>query len=224
MKKGMFLVSSFVLSSLLYSAEQNTLDLNDFLNSQEVSAKFIEAWNFAQKSSEDANFLELAAKIKKIQSCSDCTMAEKRLFIILLNNRYTNLFKDYAEMNRIFVDNLKKYKGYMQICDSPGNVEECQMALTHSILRDMFQNAMKTNRVELIELLIDAGLNIQGDPASSSPLIQAINGNHKEIVQLLIDKGAKVNFKAYGGNTALKTAEQKGYKEIVEMLKKAGAR
>ena len=221
-KKSIFVVNSFVLTSL-YAVEQKIVDLKNIINPQEVSAKVVDAWNFAQKSSEDANFLELTAKIRRIQTCSDCSAAEKRLFIILLNNPGINLFKDYAEMNKIFVDNLKKYKNYIQICDV-GDVEKCQVALTQSILQDMFREAIKNNRLEMIALLIDVGLNIQGDPASSSPLISATTNNNIALARLLVNKGADVNFKGYNGDTALKVAQQKGNKEIVGILKKAGAR
>ena len=223
-KKRIFVVNSFVLISL-YAAEQKIVDLKNIINPQEVSAKFVDAWNFAQKSVDDANFLELASKIKKIQACADCTMAEKRLFITLLNNPNINLF-DYKNMVVIFVDDLKKYQGLKQTCDagSVTFIKKCEVNLTKAVLRRMRDEAIKNNRKGLMELLIDAGVNLQGISGSDfSPLMEAIKNNSPEIVQMLIDKGADVNFKAYNGNTALKIAEQKGDKEIIEMLKKAGA-
>lgn len=221
-KKIVLVVSPLILTSL-YAAQEKNVDLSMFVNPKDVSSKLSQAWNFAQDA-QDANFLELAAKIKKIQTCTDCSIAEKRLFITLLNNPGINLFENIVTKNKIFVDNLAKYKNYGETCDT-GNIKKCKLGLTNSILRDMLRDALKNNRLGLIKLLIDARVNIQGDPATNtSPLIQAINADHKETVQLFIDKGVNVNFKGYGGNTALKAAEQKGNKEIITLLKEAGAK
>jgi len=43
-------------------------------------------------------------------------------------------------------------------------------------------------------------------------------------VKLLIDRGADVNARSRGGYTALKYAVDRGHKEIVKLLKEAGAR
>ena len=51
----------------------------------------------------------------------------------------------------------------------------------------------------------------------------AVNGD-SEIVQALLAKGAKVNEKNKDGKTALRIAEENGHTEIVELLKKAGAK
>lgn len=182
----------------------------------EASPTFLKAWKLAEDQALDANDLELAAKIKRIQACADCTPTEKQFFITLLNNPTINLFN-----TNILVDDLEKFSYYKQLCDVAEDDYKCQVRLTHHILQVMFQNALKKNQVELVELLIDAGVYIQGDPASSSPLIHAISLGNKEMVQLLVDKGASIKFKGFNGDTALKVAERKGYKDIVEILKKA---
>ncbi len=46
---------------------------------------------------------------------------------------------------------------------------------------------------------------------------------HQEVVKLLLSKGANVNAKDKVGRTALKIAQKKGYKEIVELLKGTGS-
>ena len=45
-----------------------------------------------------------------------------------------------------------------------------------------------------------------------------------EVVKLLLVKGADINVKNRKGETALMIAKDKGYKEIVGMLEKAGAK
>lgn len=210
--KIIILIGSCLLLKMIYAIESN----NSTSIPNEASQLFLKAWKLAKDTSLDANDLELAAKIKRIQACGSCTPAEKKIFITLLNDPAINLFN--AD---VFTDDLEKFSYYKQLCDVAGDDNKCQVSLTPLILQVMFQNALKKNQVELVELLIDAGVDIQGDPVSSSPLIPALSlGNNKEMVQLLVDKGANVKFKSFNGDTALKVAERKGYKDIVEILKK----
>ena len=51
----------------------------------------------------------------------------------------------------------------------------------------------------------------------------ALNG-HAGVVKVLLDKGADVNVKDISGRTALKYAESKDHQDVIELLKKAGAR
>lgn len=52
----------------------------------------------------------------------------------------------------------------------------------------------------------------------------AADEGHTDIVHALLANGADVNAKAYDGNTALMLAKQNGHKEIVRILKEAGAK
>lgn len=45
-----------------------------------------------------------------------------------------------------------------------------------------------------------------------------------KITKLLLDRGADVNARDKYGNTALKLAVENGYEEIIQMLRKAGAK
>jgi uncharacterized protein len=45
-----------------------------------------------------------------------------------------------------------------------------------------------------------------------------------EAVKFLLDKGADVNVQTQDGRTAMKLAQERGYKEIVELLKAHGAK
>jgi uncharacterized protein len=59
-------------------------------------------------------------------------------------------------------------------------------------------------------------------------MVAVILGNgdavHSRIVRLLVDAGAKVNLPDHDGVTPLAHANQRGYREIVEILQTAGAR
>jgi hypothetical protein len=48
--------------------------------------------------------------------------------------------------------------------------------------------------------------------------------NDRQMVKLLLEHGADVNAKDKGGWTALKRAQKRGAKEIVELLKAHGAK
>ena len=54
----------------------------------------------------------------------------------------------------------------------------------------------------------------------------AASDDRKDLVEYLISKGSNVNWKdtGEGGTTALAMAKQNGHKEMVEILKKAGAK
>ena len=52
----------------------------------------------------------------------------------------------------------------------------------------------------------------------------AASNGHTDIVKIFLAEGADVNAKSKLGTTALKAAEKEGHKEIVRMLKEAGAK
>ena len=59
---------------------------------------------------------------------------------------------------------------------------------------------------------------------ASMSLFEAASKGDTEKVQALLAKGADVNAKRDDGVTALMEAKKKGHKEIVQLLKKAGAK
>ena len=77
-----------------------------------------------------------------------------------------------------------------------------------------------------LKTLLDAGAEVdaRAGVGSNTALINAAMGGHAESVQVLLDSGTDVNAKNNDGTTALMFAEEEGHTEIVELLKKAGAR
>jgi len=58
----------------------------------------------------------------------------------------------------------------------------------------------------------------------STPLHEACSTGQKDVVELLIAKGADMNAKNNKGQAALSLAKEQGHEEIVELLRKHGAR
>jgi ankyrin repeat protein len=80
---------------------------------------------------------------------------------------------------------------------------------------------------EVAELLIQNGANVnRQEPTGQgyTPLLLACKTGKKEIVELLLANGAEINVKDNEGSTALDIARQREHTEIVELLKKHGAK
>ncbi len=77
---------------------------------------------------------------------------------------------------------------------------------------------------DIVELLIAKGADVNAkDNWNWTPLHSAVYG-HKDIVELLIAEGANVNAGDGAGRTPLWYAEDNGNAEIVELLRKHGAK
>ena len=72
--------------------------------------------------------------------------------------------------------------------------------------------------IEVIQLLIDNGAEIDSLPGRISPLIFAVAYNEPEAVQYLIGKGCNLNAKNMFGKTALQIANEMEYYSIAEMI------
>ena len=86
--------------------------------------------------------------------------------------------------------------------------------------------AAKMNSIEIIDLLIKSGEDINGaDPNGWTPLMNAAKKGREDIVRALLNHGADIKLKAegrkkYHGKTALEIAEIHGNIEIVQILTK----
>ena len=88
-----------------------------------------------------------------------------------------------------------------------------------------FLEAMNRDRVEIARLMINKGADVNAkDFGGVTPLMWVAGYNHPDIARLLIEKGADVNARDRDGLTALAIAEKEGFSEVVQILKKSGAR
>jgi ankyrin repeat protein len=90
--------------------------------------------------------------------------------------------------------------------------------------------ACKSNRVAVLERLVQAGARLNADPYRGTPLIWAAVCNRAEAALWLLDHGAEINQKAtFGGLThgqgitALHLAAQYGHLAMVRLLVERGA-
>ncbi len=86
--------------------------------------------------------------------------------------------------------------------------------------------ASRAGHTEIVKLLIDAkaNLDIQGRYAGTTALMWAAQYGSLDIVKLLIEAKANINLKNNSEQTALTLANENGNMEIVNILKKAGAK
>ncbi|MEW6737588.1 MAG: ankyrin repeat domain-containing protein [Acidobacteriota bacterium] len=100
--------------------------------------------------------------------------------------------------------------------------------------------AVNNNSLEAVEMLLNKGAKVDvkdnvikstsGNPNPPSTdtddqpiIITAASNGQKQIVKALIDKGVDVKVRNKIGKTALSIATEKEYKEIVKLLRAAGA-
>ncbi|MFB0555182.1 MAG: ankyrin repeat domain-containing protein [Phycisphaerae bacterium] len=84
--------------------------------------------------------------------------------------------------------------------------------------------AVSAGLKDIVELLIAKGANVNAkDSWNWTPLHSAVYSS-KDMVKLLIARGANVNAKNRAGRTPLWYAEKEGHTEIVELLRKHGAK
>lgn len=78
---------------------------------------------------------------------------------------------------------------------------------------------------EVVEFLVEKGADINvKDEWGGTPLHYMAQDNVRDMAEFLIVKGADVNAKDNNGKTALSVAKEKGYTEIVKLLRKHGAK
>src|SRR5262249_30145070 len=90
--------------------------------------------------------------------------------------------------------------------------------------------AAKSDRIEVMPLLVKNGARVDADPYRGTPLIWAAANGRKHALEWLLDHGANVNQPAtFGGLshgdgvTALHLAAQDGLRETAEYLLARGA-
>ncbi len=89
----------------------------------------------------------------------------------------------------------------------------------------LINTAGMTGRMDMIEYFIGKGANVNAqDDYGHSALIEATLIEDSKIIQYLIDHGADVNIKDNQGVTALSVAQHYGYRDVIDLLNKAGAK
>lgn len=92
--------------------------------------------------------------------------------------------------------------------------------------------AIQSDEPKIVQMMIDAGAEVNVHFAGTTPLIHAIQGCHLEVIKVLINAGADVNLKDENSQSPLANARgrirlnaSKEEREImVQMLLDAGAR
>lgn len=85
--------------------------------------------------------------------------------------------------------------------------------------------AIISGKIEIAKLLIEKGADVNScsDEVHFTPLMHASNDGYFDIVKMLLERGADVKRKNSGNYTAIQFAFREGHKEIVDLLKSAGA-
>jgi len=91
---------------------------------------------------------------------------------------------------------------------------------THSLVE-----ATRQGREELVRQILDNGANINSqDRNGMSSLMFAAKNGDTEMVRLLLNYNPDLNLNEFNtGNTAILLAKKNNHREVVELLKKAGA-
>lgn len=91
-------------------------------------------------------------------------------------------------------------------------------------------SASERGHVEVVKELLehtDIDVNYKNNRGGTALLETIVLGNgsdsHKRVIQMLIEHGADVNMANNEGNTPLQHAEKRGFKDIANMLRVAGA-
>ncbi len=85
--------------------------------------------------------------------------------------------------------------------------------------------AVQSRQIDCVRLLLDKGADVNArTDLDWTPLMAAAKRGDSVAVQLLISRGAKLDLENNEGDTALDIAEDKDFKNIVEMLEKAASR
>lgn len=101
-------------------------------------------------------------------------------------------------------------------------------AVSNDLGADLIKAAFSGDYPE-VKRLLENGANVNAKRENGiTALMGAALEGHQEIVELLLAKEAEVDAKVYffghvGGATACDLASQKGYKDIVKLLVRAGA-
>jgi ankyrin repeat protein len=115
------------------------------------------------------------------------------------------------------------------LIDQGADVNAKTTVITRGLITPLHFAAMNGHK-DVAELLIDSGADVDAKTSDGdTPLIYAAMGSIElnptvDVVELLIARGADVNAKDNSGYTPLSVAAKAGHHDIIELLRKHGAR
>ena len=83
--------------------------------------------------------------------------------------------------------------------------------------------ASSTGHTEVMELLIDAGVDVNGEANSYTPLIVAARNGRVDAAELLLDRGAEIRLKNQTGRLPAVEAASSGHLGVLQLLLDRGA-
>src|SRR5688500_8860471 len=85
--------------------------------------------------------------------------------------------------------------------------------------RTALTGAVSMKRIDLIDLVLDAGANIEAaDPSGATPLLEAIVTRDPRVVAHLLDRGARLNARTANGHTPLSNAAAVSTTDVIALL------
>lgn len=97
--------------------------------------------------------------------------------------------------------------------------------LPSSISETPLHAAAEKGCVVVVKILLDSGARPNTRDANDEiPLLRAVRSGNLDGVKLLISRGSDANAMSKGGNSAMKVAVDRGYKNIVSFLRQIGVK
>ncbi|MCK5146200.1 PQQ-binding-like beta-propeller repeat protein [bacterium] len=92
--------------------------------------------------------------------------------------------------------------------------------------QDKMHTAAQMGNMELVKSMLDTGIDVDvlNHDKSGTLLVFAVIGGQTEMVRFLLSRGADARFRSTDGKTVFDYAKMFGKKEIISMLKEAGAK
>ena len=157
----------------------------------------------------------------------------KRELYEIINNYYIKYITlkgaKFPFNSRLFLDHLQNKKLYEKFTDQSDPIHDMGIGMMHNIKKyvehvepsahreEYLWACCKHNNVEYLKILIDMGEDVHFE--HEKPLCVACIYGHKKIIKILLDAGADAYKPGRGYSNALKIVEQKGYEDIVKMIK-----
>ena len=133
----------------------------------------------------------------------DRQMVEKAL------KEEANHKRSYLPRNYVVSSKSMEYNEIIQLLTNNG----------YEINQNTFSEAIYSNNVELVKILLDHGANVNLESSKGwTPLETAILSGDKEIIGLLVEHGAKVDSKTVQNRTLMELTACQGYFKVLKKM------